>query len=84
MNATHTVSMWLANDPGLYYGAQELAERVRDELGIDRDRAFREWVEEMVPESIEGMCRDLVMHALADVDWTEIADEYHAECEVEA
>lgn len=80
MDATQTVVMWLSNDYGLYQEAIALAGRDFD-LGIDRDDAFQEWVGDMAPDLGGSMFSDMLNHALASVNWTEVSDSFVEEVE---
>lgn len=68
MDPTRTVSIWLANDEGLYLGARESIH--------DADSA-RAYVEDVVAgEMPAGLGRDLMTEALDAVDWDDIAEEF--------
>ena len=76
---TWCVMLWLDNDPGLYDESRRIA--LEDyELGIYRDDAIKQFVEDLIFEigqsSIVGasMEADLLGWALAMVDWREISD----------
>lgn len=97
MNATRKIRLWLENEIGTYRYITEIAEdAVEAALGEmeDRTEAFdlantrtadqiRELVEHTTHDNARnGLTRDLRSHALADVDWHEIA-EPHVEAAME-
>ena len=76
--STRTVTLWLANDEGLYHEAVSLG---RSQAG---PREYREMVEEAVGfDDMTGLTSDLMSCALQDVDWQSIADDYYEEDEEE-
>lgn len=73
MNPTHYVSLWLANDEPLYRQAQALAAIAEDQ--IELADSLKDWVTELVQVDEAGLRSDLISHALAHVDWRELAEE---------
>jgi len=75
MTPTRTVNLWLANDEGLYYAARGMADAAEGDAGR-LAVALQAWItEELAPDLGASMFSDLLTHALADVDWQEIADD---------
>lgn len=90
---TWTVNLWIDND-GYAGGSDAVAERAAEIVADDgRDDAvrtlaaeIRAQIEEQVDEETggaRGLSGDLLGHALALVDWEEIAQHYVDEVEVD-
>jgi hypothetical protein len=69
---TWTVSLWLFNDEPLYDMAREVIRNAQDDYHAETN--LREAVEGLAADvdGIKGLWSDLITHALADVDWSEI------------
>lgn len=82
---TWNVALWLDNDQGLCDMAREIASRDY-EYNFERDDALREFVEELADGTLSqaSMASDLLGHAIAYVNWTEIAEVYRDEAGVAA
>jgi hypothetical protein len=76
MDATRVVNVWLANDEPLYRRVMDLA--VLHPNRPDLADALKEFVggelRERYVSGESSMFSDLVSHALADVDWDDIAE----------
>jgi hypothetical protein len=86
IDATRTVSVWLANDEPLYHEAQARAREAvnenTDDDALDRDGAvadlaenLKDWIGELRPVR-DGLFGELLNDALADVDWHDVADDF--------
>ena len=72
---TWAVSLWLDNDEGLYHEARELAHRVRGKHKLyDLANALERLVEDNAPDLGATLYGDLLNHAMARVNWREIAE----------
>ena len=67
---TWAVGLWINQDEAMYRYLKLLARS--PQLGIDKDRALREWVEGMNPLTDASMFSDLLQRAIGQVNWTEI------------
>ncbi len=67
---TWAVSLWINQDEAMYRYLRLIAKL--PQLGIDKDKALREWVEGMNPLTDGSMFGDLLGGAIEKVNWTEI------------
>ena len=67
---TWAVSLWINQDEAMYRYLRLIAKL--PQLGIDKDKALREWVEGMNPLTDGSMFSDLLGRAIGKVNWTEI------------
>ena len=87
MDATECLRLWIANDEPTYTAHCAMAEAARpgedivvsDTYTVHRepenvlaDTLRRHWTEE-IPSGVENVWLDLLLHALADVDWRKLA-----------
>jgi hypothetical protein len=71
---TWLVALWLQNDEALYESAMDA---LRIDHEDDRpDVQLKDFVEELAQEGIEGFQLDLINAALAEVNWSEIAQSF--------
>lgn len=75
---TWCVALWLDNDESSQHQMYELVEEETNDYRAGD--SIKEWVEEMRPDyDRANMWTDLLGHALARVDWPEIAKHYREE-----
>ena len=67
---TWAVGLRIMNYEPMYRYLKLLARSLQ--LGIDKDKALREWVEGMNPLTDGSMFSDLLQRAIGQVNWTEI------------
>ena len=75
---TWNVALWLDNNEVSYYVVREMAD------GLEKTSQLADWIKDFVEEQNPvadqaSMFTDLMGHALANVDWIEIAEAVLAE-----
>jgi hypothetical protein len=76
---TWAVSLWLDNDEGLYKHVRNVAERIQKQHGNESAYQLEKWLKEYVANAnplggAASMFSDIMNHALAWVDFREIAE----------
>lgn len=84
---TEDIRQWILNDPGLYDVVAEMRLNAagdaegghwtwtpQEHYRFALADALKDYFEENIPESIEGVYLELLTTALAHVDWQELAD----------
>lgn len=76
MTATRSVSIWLANDEGLYNATIELANSVVSKSDLADE--IKSYIGNLWEESgaNNGLFGDLMNSALTDVDWDDVAGDF--------
>jgi len=75
---TWNVALWIGNEQGSQEEAEGIARSESDDYHAGK--ALQEWIEEMNPLADDAsMFSDLLGAALQEVNWTEIAEHYHAD-----
>jgi len=69
---TWNVALWIDNDEGMYDYAHEMAAELEKPSRIAD--WLKDYIEELNPVTDASMFSDLMGHALASVDWYEIAE----------
>ena len=69
---TWLVNLWLNNDEATYNQLRELV--VTTSTAYELGKALQEWIQESIPEAVDGMFMDLINAGLSEVDWMEIAE----------
>lgn len=77
-DSTRTVEMWLSNEESAYHAFTELLADalVGESLMIDVDNVARDWVRDEYVGELSGLAGDLVGHALAEVNWTALVNDW--------
>ncbi len=88
---TWLVAWWIDNEQGSY---QDRCSAADEYWTVNRDKVdrsvctrialsdwIRDYVTDMIPDSVQGFISDLVNSALSEVDWNEIADNWLSETE---
>lgn len=72
---TWAVCLWLSSDPYTQKHAYDIA---RDDSlsGIEKDDAFKEWIESSAPDLSASIYSDLLSYAISEVDWTQITNAF--------
>jgi prophage antirepressor-like protein len=78
---TWCVNLWVSNEEGTYHAAVEMAEGRDGDAPYGLAESFKTWVTgELLPDLGSSLASDLLSAAVSEVDWTEIAEHWIADC----
>lgn len=73
---TYCACLWLSSmNEDVQRQAYSLANRT-DLSGIEKDDAFKDWIEQSAPDPPASLYSDLLSWAISEINWTEVTEAF--------